>query len=95
MEGYASISLMINATRVEVRRGKNESAAALIRRFSRRSQGLGLVRALRKRRYFVREKSKNVDHKRALVSIDRREKYNELVKLGKIDPTARRTRGSR
>ncbi|MDR3548844.1 MAG: hypothetical protein P4M11_11365 [Candidatus Pacebacteria bacterium] len=86
---------MVDATRVEVRRGKNESAASLIRRFSRRSQGLGLVRAMRKRRYFIREKSKNVDHKRALVSLDRREKYQELVKLGKIDPTARRTRGSR
>jgi ribosomal protein S21 len=86
---------MINATRVEVRRGKNESAASLIRRFSRRSQGLGLVRAMRKRRYFIREKSKNVDHKRALVSLERREKYHELVKLGKIDPTARRTTGRR
>ncbi len=84
---------MINATRVEVRRGKNESAASLLRRFSRRAQGLGLVRMMRKKRYFIREKSKNVDHKRALISIDRREKYAELVKLGKIDPSARKTRG--
>jgi ribosomal protein S21 len=83
---------MVNATRVEVRRGKNESSASLLRRFSRRAQGLGLVREMRKRRYFERDKSKNVDHKRALVSLARREKYHELVKLGKIDPTARRTR---
>jgi len=86
---------MINATRVEVRRGKNESAASLIRRFSRRSQGLGLVRSMRKRRYFIREKSKNVDHKRALVSLERREKYHELAKLGKIDPAARTNRRGR
>ena len=84
---------MVNATRVEVRRGKNESAASLLRRFTRRAQGLGLVRLMRKKRYYEREKSKNVDHKRALVSIARREKYAELVKLGKIDPAARRTRG--
>lgn len=84
---------MVNATRVEVRRGKNESSASLLRRFTRRAQGLGLVRLMRKKRYYEREKSSNVNHKRALVSIARREKYAELVKLGKIDPAARRTRG--
>jgi ribosomal protein S21 len=86
---------MINATRVEVRRGKNESAASLIRRFSRRASGLGIVRLMRKKRYYEREKSKNVDHMRAMVSLDRRDKYHELVKLGKIDPAAARTRGRR
>jgi ribosomal protein S21 len=83
---------MVNATRVEVRRGKNESSASLIRRFSRRAQTLGLVRAMRNRRYYERQKSKNVEHMRALVKNERREKYAELVKLGKIDPAAR-TRG--
>lgn len=79
-------------TRVEVRRGKNESSAALIRRFTRRAQTLGLVRAVRNNRYFLRSKSKNVEHKRALISKVRREKYNELVKLGKIDPAAKKVR---
>ncbi len=79
-------------TRVEVRRSKNESATALIRRFTRRAQGLGLVREARNRRYWERPISKNVEHKRALVSKVRREHYNELVKLGKIDPAAKKTR---
>ena len=83
---------MVAAARVEVRRGKNESSSALIRRFSRRAQGLGLVREMRDRRYFKRYKSKNVEHKRALVTAAKRERYQELVKLGKIDPSAR-TRG--
>ena len=83
---------MTQSTRVEVRRGKNESSSALIRRFTRRAQGLGLVREMRDRRYWTRSKSKNVEHKRALINKDRREKYTELVKLGKIDPTARKTR---
>jgi hypothetical protein len=83
---------MANAARVEVRRSKNESAASLIRRFSRRAQGLNIVRMMRKRRYYIREKSKNVDHMRAMVSGARKKEYNELVKLGKIDPTARRTK---
>jgi len=79
---------MMNATRVEVKRGKNESSASLIRRFSRRAQGLGLVREMRKRRYYERSKSKNVDHRRALVKAARRADFNEKVKLGKIDLAA-------
>jgi len=86
---------MQNATRVEVRRGKSESAASLIRRFSRRSQGLGLVRAMRNRRYYSRQKSKNVEHMRAMIRGERIAEYNEQVKLGKIDPAARKTRGRR
>jgi ribosomal protein S21 len=82
----------IAGTRVEVRRSKNESSAALIRRFTRRAQGLGIVREVRGRRYWERTKSKNVWRKRALISLGRRARYNELVKLGKIDPTARRKR---
>ncbi len=79
---------MTAGTRVEVWRGKNESSAALIRRFTRRAQDLALVREVRDRRYWQRTRSKNVMHKRALISKERRENYNELVKLGKIDPAA-------
>ncbi len=83
---------MQNAVRVEVKRSKNESSASLIRRFSRRAQGLNLVRMLRKRRYYERQKSKNVDHKRALIKGERISKFNEDVKLGKIDLSAPRGR---
>lgn len=83
----------MQATRVEVVRTKNESSASLLRRFSRRSQGLGLVRAMRTRRYHVRTKSKNVQHMRAMIRGERISEYNEQVKLGKIDPAARKTRG--
>jgi ribosomal protein S21 len=86
---------MTAGIRVEVRRGKNESSATLIRRFTRRAQGLGLVREVRERRYWQRAKSKNVGHKRAIVAKVRRERYNELVKLGKIDPAAKKVRGKR
>lgn len=78
--------------RVEVRRGKSESSASLIRRFTRRAQGLGIVRAIRDNRYWKRSESRNVSRKRALVSQSRRDAYHELVKLGKIDPAARKTR---
>ena len=84
---------MTASTRVEVWRGKNESSSALIRRFTRRAQDLGIVRDVRNRRYWQRTRSKNVGHKRALISKTRRENYNELVKLGKIDPSAKKVRG--
>jgi ribosomal protein S21 len=86
---------MTAGTRVEVKLGKNESSTALIRRFTRRAQGLGLVREMRDRRYFKRTKSKNVGLKRALINKKRRDNYNELVKLGKIDPAAKKVRGKR
>ena len=81
---------MTAGTRIEVDRGKNESSTALIRRFTRRAQGLGLVREIRGNRYWKRATSKNVGHKRALITKVRRENYNELVKLGKIDPAAKK-----
>jgi len=84
---------MTAGTRVEVLRGKNESSSALIRRFTRRAQDLGLVREVRDNRYWKRALSKNVTHKRALISKGRRENYNELVKLGKIDPATKKVRG--
>lgn len=86
---------MQNATRVEVRRGKNESSASLIRRFSRRAQGLNLVRMMRKKRYYERQKSKNVDHMRALIRGERIKKFQEDVKLGKIDLNAPRGKGKK
>ncbi|PIR83354.1 hypothetical protein COU19_00895 [Candidatus Kaiserbacteria bacterium CG10_big_fil_rev_8_21_14_0_10_56_12] len=86
---------MTAGTRVEVIRGKNESSSALIRRFTRRAQDIGLVRHVRDNRYWSRALSKNVGHKRALISKARRENYNELVKLGKIDPAAKKVRGKR
>lgn len=76
--------------RIEVRRGKNESTTALIRRYTRKAQGLGIVREVRGRRYWERSRSKNVNHKRALITKKRRDQYAELVKLGKIDPEARK-----
>lgn len=91
----AILPCMQNAVRVEVRRGKNESSASLIRRFSRRAQGLNLVRMLRKRRYYARQKSKNVDHMRAMIRGERIMQFKEDVKLGKIDLSAPKTKGRR
>ncbi|HEY4502054.1 MAG TPA: hypothetical protein VJJ20_03260 [Candidatus Paceibacterota bacterium] len=73
------------ATNAEVRKNDNENAINLIRRFSKRVQGTGLIQGTRKRRYFARAKSKLVTRKGALKRLARREEVTELIKLGKME----------
>lgn len=81
---------------VEVQKSGNESALSTIRKFSRRVQGTGLVKAVRGGRYFSRATSKTVKKKRALKLIKRRSDYRQLVKEGKIIEAApRQSQGMR
>ena len=77
----------------EVSKNENETAVNLIRRFSKRVQGAGLIQRMRSRRYHSRIKSGNVRRKQTLKVIKRREEVQELIKLGKMEP--RTTRGPR
>jgi len=81
------------AINAEVTKNDGESPINLIRRFSKRVQGTGLIQGTRKRRYYARTKSASVRRKQALKSIRRREEVQELIKLGKME--ARTTRGPR
>jgi ribosomal protein S21 len=72
------------ATNVQVEKNNNESSANVIRRFTKRVQGAGIVPKVRGGRYFSRTKSKNVQRTAKLEKLDKREKYEKLVKLGKI-----------
>lgn len=72
------------ATNAEVSKNDGESAVNLIRRFSKRVQGAGLIPNLRNRRYFARPKSRLVVRKKTLKSIKRRAEVQELIKLGKM-----------
>lgn len=84
---------MINA---EVQKSGAESTIAVIRKFSRRVQGTGLIQTVRGGRYFSRNSSKTVSKKRALKRIERQEKYRELIKEGKVvEPTVRMHRAPR
>ncbi len=73
--------MSINA---EVTKSGNESTLSVIRKFSRRVQGTGLVKNSRKTRYYERQKSKSVQKKRALKLIKRRAEFKQLVKEGKV-----------
>jgi len=72
------------AINVEVERNNNESSANVIRRFTKRVQGSGIIRKVRSRRYFTRSKSRNVIRAAKLKKLEKQAAYEKLVKLGKI-----------
>ncbi len=78
-------------TNVEVKKNNQESTANLIRRFTKRMQGSGVLMRLRKERYYKRTKSPLVNRAAKLTKLGKKVKYEKLLKLGKIqEPTGRR-----
>lgn len=80
------------ATNVEVEKNNNESSANVIRRFTKRVQGAGIVPKVRGGRYYERVKSRNVQRTSKLKKLEKREVYEKLVKLGKVQETRGRRR---
>lgn len=72
------------AINVEVEKNNNESSANVIRRFTKRVQSAGIIPKVRGARYHSRIKSRNVQRFAKLKKLDKREAYEKLVKLGKI-----------
>lgn len=72
---------MIN---VQVEKNTNENGLSLLKRFTRKVQSSGVIVSVRSNRYSERQPSEYTKKKRALKSIARRVKINELIKLGKI-----------
>jgi len=72
------------AINVEVEKNNNESSANVIRRFTRRVQGAGIVPKVRGGRYFARMKSNNVRRTAKLKKLEKAAAYDKLVKLGKV-----------
>lgn len=80
---------MIN---VEVEKTATENTASLVRRFTKRMQRSGVLQRMRKNRFYNRAPSQFLKHKNALRKIERREKYEEQVKLGKVQERVFRKR---
>lgn len=81
---------VIMAINVGVEKNQAESTANLIRRFTKRMQGAGIVQKIRGTRYFKRDKSENVQRHSKLLRLARQKNYETLLKLGKIqDPRQR------
>ncbi len=72
---------MIN---VEVSRNNNENNTSLIRRFTKRVQGSGVLPRVRGIRYASRTLSPYKVKQKTLKSIRRKAEIEELIKLGKM-----------
>lgn len=75
---------------VEVAKTGSENSLSLLRRFTKRVQGAGILPRVRGRRYFKRLPSFYNKKKSALAVIKRRKEVQELIKLGKMSETTRR-----
>lgn len=72
------------AINVQVEKNQNESSANVIRRFTKRVQGAGIIQKVRSSRYFNRAKSENVQRVAKLKKLVKKVTYEKLLKLGKI-----------
>lgn len=81
------------ATNVAVDKNNNESSANVIRRFQKRVQGAGIIQKVRTGRYHTRIKSRNVQKFGRLKKLVKKETYEELLKLGKVQERTRGRRG--
>jgi len=93
LPALSAIIFALMAINVEVEKNTNESSANVIRRFTKRMQGAGIIPKVRGGRYFTRIKSENVRREAKLKKLDKAEAYEKLIKLGKIQE--HRGRGGR
>lgn len=77
------------AVNVAVTKHGTENSMNLIRRFTKRVQGAGIIRRVKGARYYDRMKSKTKRRVSALRRIDRKEKQSEMERLGLIKETVR------
>ena len=82
---------MIN---VAVTKHGTENSMALIRRFTKRVQGAGIIRRVKGARYIERTKSKTKRRKSAIRRIDKKEKLAEMERLGLVKEVVRGPRRS-
>ena len=72
---------MIN---IEVIKGENENNLSVLRRFTKRVQGAGILPRVRTKRYTLRTPSRNANKAKTVAGIKKKAKTAELIKLGKI-----------
>jgi hypothetical protein len=76
---------MIN---VEITRNANENNLGLIKRFTKKVQGSGILPKVRSKRYSLRDLSFYKVKKNTLKNIKRKEEIMELIKMGKMTDRA-------
>ena len=71
------------AVNVEVARGGEENNVSVLRRFTKRVQGAGVLNRVRENRFFERAASPYKRKQQTLKRLTRRAQFRELEKLGK------------
>lgn len=77
---------------VDVKRKERESLESLIRRFNKRVQQSGKLYLARKKRFFERPKSRNLQRQSAIRAAQLKEEKELAKKLGKLTETQERNR---
>lgn len=78
---------MIN---IEVEKNNNENNLSLLRRFTKRVQGAGILPRVRSIRYKARKLSVYKTKMKTLKSIKRKKEVEELIKMGKFQVKEKR-----
>ncbi len=82
------------AINAEISKTGSENSMSVIRKFTRKFQGTGVLREVRGRRYHSRASSAATKKKGALKRIARREAFAQLVKEGKVQEREPRRRSA-
>ena len=77
---------------IEVIKGASENNLSVLRRFTKRVQGAGVLPKVRSKRYSQRTPSKNTRRAKTVAYLKKKEVVAELVKLGKINEASKFTR---
>jgi hypothetical protein len=75
------------AINVEVAKNGTDNNLSLIRKFTKRVQGSGILARLRSKRYSSRKQSEYVKKKMTLKKLTERSRIKELIKMGKMPGT--------
>ena len=72
------------AVNIEVVKGEKDNNLGLIRKFTKRVQGSGILNHLREKRYSSRKLSEYVKKKKTLKKLGEKARIRELIKMGKM-----------
>ena len=70
---------------IEVAKGSSENNLGVLRRFTKRVQGAGILSRVRSKRYTLRVPSKNTRRAKTIVYLKKKEVIAELTKLGRMN----------
>jgi len=77
---------------IEVVKGANENNLSVLRRFTKRVQGSGVLPRVRSKRYTLRPPSRNTRRAKTISYLKKKEITAELIKLGKINEVSKFSR---